>query len=120
MKEHGPKTFCARRSRLRFAGLTLVLTLVPAVIWGSTASASKPVPPPPTTVVTIQFDDGVADQYGALSALNGHGMHATFYVNTGVIGDAKSGLTVVPMVQTTVLASMTLLSLRRMPSSVTD
>lgn len=40
------------------------------------------------TVVTLQFDDGVADQYGALGPLNTHGMHATFYVNSGVIEDA--------------------------------
>src|SRR5258708_39962416 len=40
------------------------------------------------TVVTIQFDDGNADQYQALGILNAHGMHATFYVNTGVIGDS--------------------------------
>ncbi len=41
-----------------------------------------------TTVVSIQFDDGVADQFGALAVLNAHGMHATFYVNSGVIGDS--------------------------------
>src|SRR5438105_4345074 len=40
------------------------------------------------TVVTIQFDDGVADQYTARSILAAHGMHATFYVNSGVIGDS--------------------------------
>ena len=40
------------------------------------------------TVVSIQFDDGVADQYGTLPILNAHGMHATFYVNSGVVGDA--------------------------------
>jgi peptidoglycan/xylan/chitin deacetylase (PgdA/CDA1 family) len=40
------------------------------------------------TVVTIQFDDGSADQYAALAILNAHAMHATFYVNTGFIGDA--------------------------------
>lgn len=40
------------------------------------------------TVVTIQFDDGVADQYGALQILNAYGMHATFYVNTGFIDDS--------------------------------
>lgn len=40
------------------------------------------------TVVTIQFDDGNADQYQALALLNAHGMHATFYVNTGFIGDS--------------------------------
>ena len=45
-------------------------------------------PPGPQTVVTVQFDDGVADQIGALPILNAHGMHATFYVNTGVTGDA--------------------------------
>jgi peptidoglycan/xylan/chitin deacetylase (PgdA/CDA1 family) len=41
-----------------------------------------------TTVVTVQFDDGTADQITALPLLQAHGMHATFYVNTGVIGDA--------------------------------
>jgi peptidoglycan/xylan/chitin deacetylase (PgdA/CDA1 family) len=40
------------------------------------------------TVVTIQFDDGTEDQYAALAILAAHGMHATFYVNTGVVGDA--------------------------------
>ena len=42
----------------------------------------------PQTVVTIGFDDGYADQYGALSILNAHGMHATFFVNSGFIGDS--------------------------------
>jgi endoglucanase len=42
----------------------------------------------PQTVVTIQFDDGNADQLNALDLLNAHGMHATFYVNSGPIGDA--------------------------------
>jgi len=40
------------------------------------------------TVVTVEFDDGNADQYQALAMLNAHGMHATFYVNTGFIGDS--------------------------------
>src|SRR5258706_12362983 len=40
------------------------------------------------TVVTIQFDDGVADQYTARPILSAHGMHATFFVNSGVIGDS--------------------------------
>ena len=41
------------------------------------------------TVVTIEFDDGNADQYQALAMLNPHAMHATFYVNTGFIGDSS-------------------------------
>src|SRR5262245_52841362 len=42
-----------------------------------------------TTIVTIQFDDGNADQYQALAWLNAHTMHATFYVNTSFIGDSS-------------------------------
>jgi peptidoglycan/xylan/chitin deacetylase (PgdA/CDA1 family) len=40
------------------------------------------------TVVTIGFDDGNADQYTARAILSAHNMRATFFVNTGVIGDA--------------------------------
>lgn len=39
--------------------------------------------------MTIQFDDGVADQFGTLEILNFHHMHATFFVNGAVIGDAE-------------------------------
>ena len=39
------------------------------------------------TIVSIQFDDGVSDQYQALAILSAHGLHATFYVNSGVVGD---------------------------------
>jgi len=49
---------------------------------GSSPAATAP------TVVTIGFDDGTADQYGALAILNAHGMHATFFVNSGSIGDS--------------------------------
>jgi peptidoglycan/xylan/chitin deacetylase (PgdA/CDA1 family) len=41
------------------------------------------------TVVTIGFDDGTADQLGALPILQAHGMTATFFVNTGFIGNAE-------------------------------
>ena len=56
--------------------LALGLTGAPA------AHATSP------TVVTIQFDDGYADQYQAMAILGGHGLHATFYINSGFIGDA--------------------------------
>ena len=40
-------------------------------------------------VVTIQFDDGNANQFtDAFPILQAHQMLATFYVNTGVIGDS--------------------------------
>ncbi len=40
------------------------------------------------TVVTIQFDDGNADQLNALALLSARNMAATFYINSGFIGDA--------------------------------
>ena len=59
----------------------------------SLATAGKPTqtptPPPGSGVVyvTLGFDDGYADQYTAGAILTAHGMHATFFVNSGVIGD---------------------------------
>jgi peptidoglycan/xylan/chitin deacetylase (PgdA/CDA1 family) len=41
-----------------------------------------------TTVVTIQFDDGNADQYAALAVLSAQGLHATYYINSGPVGDS--------------------------------
>jgi peptidoglycan/xylan/chitin deacetylase (PgdA/CDA1 family) len=67
-----------RRSALVVAALVVAL----AGAAGPLPAASSP------TVVTIQFDDGTADQYGALALLNARGMHATYYVNSGPIGDA--------------------------------
>ena len=40
------------------------------------------------TVVTIAFDDGYADQYTVRPILAAHGMHATFFVNSGFVGTA--------------------------------
>jgi endoglucanase len=60
-----------------------------AFAWQTVATGGGlPPPPGPSAVVSIQFDDGVADQIGALPILNAHAMHATFYVNTGLTGDA--------------------------------
>jgi endoglucanase len=59
-----------------------------AFAWQMETGNGPPPPPPPSgTVVTIQFDDGSADQMDALPLLEAHGMAATFYVNTGFIGD---------------------------------
>jgi peptidoglycan/xylan/chitin deacetylase (PgdA/CDA1 family) len=59
-----------------------LLAALGALAWALPLHASAA-----TTVVTIQFDDGTADQYAARQILFDHGMNATFYVNTGVIGD---------------------------------
>jgi peptidoglycan/xylan/chitin deacetylase (PgdA/CDA1 family) len=41
---------------------------------------------PGATVVSLTFDDGLADQYLARAPLRDHGMRATFYVNSGTLG----------------------------------
>ena len=39
------------------------------------------------TVVSIEFDDGTANQYGVRDVLTAHGMDGTFYVNSALVGD---------------------------------
>jgi peptidoglycan/xylan/chitin deacetylase (PgdA/CDA1 family) len=60
------------------------------VLAGAALAARVParLPPPPQTVVSIEFDDGLADQFQALPVLNRFGFHATFFVNSGRIGKA--------------------------------
>jgi len=49
-------------------------------LWAAPAAASTPA------VVTIGFDDGTVDQFdNGFPILSAHGMHATFFVNTGPI-----------------------------------
>jgi hypothetical protein len=82
-----------RIGRLRaFNVRTLLAALVSATafVWATPfapAPASADVP----TIVTIEWHDGNADQVGALPILQGHGMHATFLVNTGPILAGDSG-----------------------------
>lgn len=40
----------------------------------------------PPTVVSLEFDDGCADQAAAIPTLAEHGMRATFYVNSALLG----------------------------------
>ena len=69
-----------RRLALALAAMLASVTSAGMVPRAVTASA--------TTVVTIQFDDGTADAYGALPILQARGMKATFYVNTAQLGTA--------------------------------
>lgn len=78
---------CTPRIRVRSpifvsvaAAGTLTTCLSGLGVWTAPAAASTP------TVVTIGFDDGTVDQVNnAFPILSAHGMHATFFVNTGPI-----------------------------------
>jgi peptidoglycan/xylan/chitin deacetylase (PgdA/CDA1 family) len=73
-----------RRLLLLLAAAAAAALLAPGSA-GRAVVAKASVSP---VVVTIQFDDGNANQFtDAYPILQAHGMLATFYVNTGVIGD---------------------------------
>jgi peptidoglycan/xylan/chitin deacetylase (PgdA/CDA1 family) len=58
---------------------SVLLGLALIVVCPSAASAAR-------TVVTLGFDDGLASQVSARAMLAAHGMHATFFLNSGKIG----------------------------------
>jgi peptidoglycan/xylan/chitin deacetylase (PgdA/CDA1 family) len=68
--DHGP----VRLSRRRGASIALVLFAL------LIAASCKP------TFVSLEFDDGTADQYQVRAMLNEHGMDGTFFVNSGQVG----------------------------------
>jgi peptidoglycan/xylan/chitin deacetylase (PgdA/CDA1 family) len=77
-----------KRTSRAIAALALgALVCLPIVASPATSSAATS-----PTVVTIQFDDGNANQYLARGILQTYGMHATFYVNSGVIDDGTTHL----------------------------
>lgn len=67
---------------LAAVGLLVAGLTVPAATADVQAAADAP------TVVTLQFDDGNADQYAVLSLLNQYEMDATFFVSSGSVGRA--------------------------------
>ena len=71
--------------RIRRAATAAACTLLAfaGVAVGPTAPAAHATGP--TTIVTIGFDDGTADQFATLAVLQAHGMHATYFINTGPI-----------------------------------
>ncbi len=70
-----------KRTRRTIAGAVAVLAT--SIAWTQPVVTARAVTP--VTVVTIGFDDGTVDQFDALPVLNAHGMHATFFINSGPI-----------------------------------
>jgi peptidoglycan/xylan/chitin deacetylase (PgdA/CDA1 family) len=71
------------------AAAALVTSLSSWAMWAAPAAATTP------TVVTLGFDDGTLDQFtNCFPILDEHGMHATFFVNTGpILADDPSHMT---------------------------
>jgi peptidoglycan/xylan/chitin deacetylase (PgdA/CDA1 family) len=74
---------------MRRRALTLLAVAGCVALPGSASHVRTARAAPPPVVVTIQFDDGNADLYtGAFPILQAHGLHGTFYINSGVVGDS--------------------------------
>jgi len=71
------------------AGLLILLVVLLTGSSSSPATAASDYPPlqwqTGQTVVSLEFDDATADQNAVRSLLASHGMHATFYVNSGTV-----------------------------------
>jgi peptidoglycan/xylan/chitin deacetylase (PgdA/CDA1 family) len=50
-------------------------------------SSARAAAPSTNTVISIEFDDGNSDQYQTLAMLSSRGMHGTYYINSGTIGN---------------------------------
>ena len=61
---------------------SLLVGLLLLLLSGARAQAAS-------TVVSLTFDDTVDNQYAVRELLDAHGMRATFYVNSGRIGEPK-------------------------------
>ncbi len=72
--------------RARRATIVAAIALIATSIgWSQPVLTAHAVTP---VVVTIGFDDGTLDQFDARTVLSDHDMNATFFINSGFIGDA--------------------------------
>lgn len=77
------KTMARTQSALVTSVVIVGALLTPLLAWTAAAPAAAASTP---TVVTLGFDDGTIDQFvTGFPILQSHGMHATFFVNTGPI-----------------------------------
>ncbi len=68
------------------AAIVILMTLLSLLPVAKTRAASQ-------TVVSLTFDDGRATAYTARSILASHNMHATFYVNSPLLGSSSFYMT---------------------------
>jgi peptidoglycan/xylan/chitin deacetylase (PgdA/CDA1 family) len=68
---------------LRWVSLLAASLVAIASCW--TGAAAPAHATTPLTIVTIGFDDGTADQFASRLTLQAHGMHATYFINSGPI-----------------------------------
>ena len=74
-------TLCSREAVAAGLAIVAVVALGLLAAPGTTRAAGSGL-----VVVSLTFDDNQQDQYAIRGPLSGHGMHGTFYVNSGRVG----------------------------------
>ena len=70
-------------------GLAFAVPSLGSPAAAATGSESTQTSSPKKTVVSLTFDDGLASQHSTLPVLRSHGMTATFYVNSAMVGSSS-------------------------------
>ncbi len=70
----------------KFSAVLLLLLLAACSAGRPAPAATPPAPPPQPTIVTLTFDDGDADNFAAAELLKPQGLHATFFIPSGLVG----------------------------------
>ena len=74
-----------RATRKPFSATSaLVLLFTASVVWATEVPAARAAPA--STVVTLTFDDGDADQFAAARTMAEHDLAGTFYITTSWVG----------------------------------
>jgi peptidoglycan/xylan/chitin deacetylase (PgdA/CDA1 family) len=68
---------------------TLLLALASVALVACQPAVSTPAPAPTSphqTIVSLTFDDGDADNFPSVTVLDQYGLHATWYIPSGLVG----------------------------------
>jgi Polysaccharide deacetylase len=79
--------------RAAIAVLTVLAALASGAASGHGAPSAALPATPPATVVSIEFDDGSADQYTTRPLLASRNLHATFFINSGLLSADNDRMT---------------------------
>ncbi len=76
----------SQSANLKLTALLLALVLAACTPGKATPTATATAGPAQATIVTLTFDDGDADNFAAAELLRQQGLHATFFIPSGLVG----------------------------------
>ncbi len=76
----------SQSANLKLTALLLALVLAAGAPGKAMPTATATARPAQATIVTLTFDDGDADNFAAAELLRQQGLHATFFIPSGLVG----------------------------------